>query len=157
MPTSSRIEILPIEPILRGHTLLSAAPQGDQTLIAEVGTHCREELVCHRYQTSQLRVLRGAVDLVILQNRRFRCISLREDEAAWLVIPPRVPHASINRGWLPAVLVNAVLLHGSKGDGVRGNGGSGNGGSGNDGSQNLSGHTSRIPPALLPQWHALVG
>ena len=102
------------------------------------------------------------MDLVILQNRRFSCISLREDEAAWLVIPPRVPHASINRGWLPAVLVNAVLLHGSKGDGSKGDGSKGdgvrgNGGSGNDGSQNLSGHTSRIPPALLPQWHALVG
>jgi hypothetical protein len=79
------------------------------------------------------------VDLVILQNRRYRCISLREDEAAWVVIPPRVPHASINRGCLPAVLVNAVLLHGDRG------------------SQHLDGHTRRIPPALLPQWQALVG
>jgi hypothetical protein len=142
MPTSSRIEILPIESTLRGHTLLSAAPKGDQTLIAEVGTNCREELVCHRHQTSQLRVLRGAVDLVILQNRRFRCISLREDEAAWVVIPPRVPHASINRGCLPAVLVNAVLLHGDRGDRA---------------SLHLDGHTRRIPPALLSQWQALVG
>jgi hypothetical protein len=40
------------------------------------------------------------------------------------------------------VLVNAVLLHGDRGD---------------RGSQHLDGHTRRIPPALLPQWQALVG
>jgi len=57
-------------------------------------------------------VLRGAIDLVVLQNRQLRRIPLREDEAVWACIPPGVPHSAINRGRIPALLVNAVLRHG---------------------------------------------
>ncbi|MEI6615280.1 MAG: cupin domain-containing protein [Cyanobium sp. ELA507] len=142
MAPNRQIEILPIEPVLRGHTFLSVAPQGDETLIAEVAPSRPLELLCHRHQTSQLRVLRGALDLVVLQNRRFHSIALREDEATWLVIPPGIPHASINRGCLPAVLVNAVLHHAAP-------------------APTLAGKprraARRIPPALLEQWQELVG
>ena len=141
MAPNRRIEILPIEPVLIGHTLLSSAPRGDETQIAEVAPRRPAELLCHRHQTSQLRVIRGAVDLIVLQNRRFQAIALREDEATWLVIPPGVPHAPINRGCLPAVLVNAVLHH-ANGLGLE------------VGDQRRD--SRRIPPTLLEEWQALV-
>ncbi|MEB3276313.1 MAG: hypothetical protein VKM92_05030 [Cyanobacteriota bacterium] len=69
------------------------------------------ELFCHRHQTDQLMVLRGSIDLVVLQNRCLRVVILREDEPTWVRIPPGVPHGAINRGPSPAVVVNAVLRH----------------------------------------------
>lgn len=112
MALARRVEILPVERSLSGHTVFSAAQSSDETLIAEIGTERVCELFCHRRQTDQLMVLRGAVDLVVLENRRLRRIRLREDEATWVRIPPGVPHGAINRGRTPAVLVNAVRRHG---------------------------------------------
>ncbi len=112
MALARRVEILPVERSLSGHTVFSAAQSSDETLIAEIGTERVCELFCHRRQTDQLMVLRGAVDLVVLENRRLRPIRLREDEAAWVRIPPGVPHGAINRGRTPAVMVNAVQRHG---------------------------------------------
>jgi oxalate decarboxylase/phosphoglucose isomerase-like protein (cupin superfamily) len=57
-------------------------------------------------------VLQGALDLVVLQDRRLRRISLRQGDATWVRIPPGVPHGAINRGQEPVVVVNAVLRHG---------------------------------------------
>jgi oxalate decarboxylase/phosphoglucose isomerase-like protein (cupin superfamily) len=68
-------------------------------------------LFCHRHQTDQLMVLRGGLDLIVLQNKRLRRITLREDEPTWVRIPPGVPHGAINRGTAPAIVVNAVLRH----------------------------------------------
>jgi len=83
----------------------------DETLIAEVRPSSMPELFCHRHQTDQLMVLRGSIDLVVLQNRCLRIVILREDEPTWVRIPPGVPHGAINRGPSPAVVVNAVLRH----------------------------------------------
>jgi hypothetical protein len=106
------VEILPLERSRSGQHLFSEPRSCDATLIAEIGTARSCELFCHLRQTDQLMVLRGAVDLVVLENRRLRRIRLREDEAAWVRIPPGVPHGAINRGRTPAVMVNAVLRHG---------------------------------------------
>ena len=84
----------------------------DETLVAEVVPSTRAELFCHRHQTDQLMVLRGGLELIVLQNRQLRRIHLREDEATWVRIPPGVPHGAINRGSRPAIVVNAVLRHG---------------------------------------------
>ena len=93
--------------------MLFASPQpSDETLIAEIGIEPCEALFCHRHQTDQLLVLRGAIDLVFLHDRRLHCLRLREDEATWVRIPPGVPHGAINRWNRPAVVVNAVLRHG---------------------------------------------
>jgi len=83
----------------------------NETLIAEVRPSLAPELFCHRHQTDQLMVLRGSIELVVLQNRRLQTITLREDEPTWVRIPPGVPHGAINRGPAPAVVVNAVLRH----------------------------------------------
>ena len=85
--------------------------RSDETLIAEVPPTIQPALFCHRHQTDQLMVLRGSIDLIVLQNRQLRCITLREDEATWVRIPPCIPHGAINRGRTAAVVVNAVLRH----------------------------------------------
>ncbi|MFM7455432.1 MAG: cupin domain-containing protein [Vulcanococcus sp.] len=83
----------------------------NETLIAELQPSAAPELFCHRHQTDQLMVLRGSIELVVLQNRRLHRITLREDEPTWVRIPPGVPHGAINRGPTLALVVNAVLRH----------------------------------------------
>lgn len=112
MALARSVEILPLQRSLAGHTFFSAPRSSDETLIAEIAPGRPCELFCHRHQTDQLMVLRGAIDLLVLQNRRLRRISLREDEASWVRIPPGIPHGAINRGRTAAVVVNAVLRHG---------------------------------------------
>lgn len=84
----------------------------NDTLIAEVRRSTRPVLVCHRRQTDQLMILRGSMDLIVLQNRCMRRITLREDEPVWDLTPPGVPHGGINRGRTVAVVVNAVPRQG---------------------------------------------
>ena len=112
MALRRRIEILPFAGTLSGSTLFSSPQPSDETLVAEVGGTPAGELFCHRFQTDQLMVLRGCIDLIVLQEGRLQRITLREDEASWVRIPPGVPHGAINRGRRPAVVVNAVLRHG---------------------------------------------
>jgi oxalate decarboxylase/phosphoglucose isomerase-like protein (cupin superfamily) len=112
MPLARQIELLPRQAAMAGATLFSAPQPSHETLIAEVSTSASGELFCHRRQTDQLMVLRGAIELVVLQAGRLRRITLREDEPTWVRIPPGVPHGAINCGRQPAVVVNAVLRHG---------------------------------------------
>jgi uncharacterized RmlC-like cupin family protein len=105
------VEILPSPGASAGLAFLREPLCSDETQIAEVATCSRAELFCHRHQTDQLMVLRGGLDLIVLQNRRLRRIILREDEPTWVRIPPGVPHGAINRGIAPAIVVNAVLRH----------------------------------------------
>jgi mannose-6-phosphate isomerase-like protein (cupin superfamily) len=111
MPLARRVEILPPQRSNSGHTTFSAPQISHETMIVEVGTDQTLELFCHRRQTDQLMVLRGAIDLIVLQEGRLRRIRLREDEASWVRIPPGVPHGAINLGRTPAAIVNAVLRH----------------------------------------------
>ena len=105
------VEILPSPGASAGLAFLREPLSSDETQIAEVATCTRAELFCHRHQTDQLMVLRGGLDLIVLQNKRLRRITLREDEPTWVRIPPGVPHGAINRGTAPAIVVNAVLRH----------------------------------------------
>lgn len=107
-----QVLLSPLQRMRSGASVFSSPVASHETLIAEVNPTPACELFCHRHQTDQLLVLRGAIDLVVLQDRRLRRIRLREDEATWVSIPPGVPHGAINRGAIPAVVVNAVLRHG---------------------------------------------
>ena len=80
-------------------------------------------------------VLRGSVDLIVLQNRQLRSITLRKDEATWVRIPAGIPHGAINRSRQAAVMVNAVLRHGP--------------------SDPRDYRPRPLPRSLLKQWHAL--
>ena len=113
MRTSRSVELLAARSTASGSTVFSEPLTSDETLIAEVRSSNRGELFCHRFQTDQLQVICGSLDLIVLQDRRLRCIHLREDEPTWLRIPPGVPHGAINRSSRPAVVVNAVLRHGA--------------------------------------------
>ena len=84
----------------------------DETLIAEVKPSPNSDLYCHRNQTDQLMVLRGSLDLMILQNKTFQCIHLCDTDRLWVKIPPCIPHAAINRTSESVVLVNAIQRHG---------------------------------------------
>ena len=57
-------------------------------------------------------VLRGSLDLMILQNKTFQCIHLCDTDRLWVKIPPCIPHAAINRTGESVVLVNAIQRHG---------------------------------------------
>jgi mannose-6-phosphate isomerase-like protein (cupin superfamily) len=105
------VEILPSSGERAGLAFLREPLASDETQIAEVAPSTRAELFCHRHQTDQLMVLRGGIDLIVLQNKRLRRIALREDEPTWVRIPPGVPHGAINRGPAAAIVVNAVLRH----------------------------------------------
>jgi oxalate decarboxylase/phosphoglucose isomerase-like protein (cupin superfamily) len=112
MGLARQIELLPRQAARAGATLFSAPQPSHETLIAEVSNSTSGELFCHRRQTDQLMVLRGAIELIVLQAGVLRRITLREDEPTWVRIPPGVPHGAINCGRRPAVVVNAVLRHG---------------------------------------------
>lgn len=135
MSLTRQVEILPFAGSRSGQAFFSRPRPCDETLIAEISAQAACELFCHRQQTDQLMVLRGAIDLVVLQERSLRRISLREDEGVWVRIPPGVPHGAINRGRTPALLVNAVLRHGPS-----------------DPRDYLP---RRVPESLLGQWQAL--
>lgn len=105
------VEVLPSPVVQAGLAFFREPRPSDETLVAEVAPSCRPELFCHRHQTDQLMVLRGSLELIVLQERRLRRITLREDDATWVRIPPGVPHGAINRGTMPAVVVNAVIRH----------------------------------------------
>ena len=136
MALSRNVELLPMQRSLHGEAVVSAPRASDETLIAEIASGDSFELFCHRFQTDQLLVLRGSIDLVVLQNRQLRHIPLREDEGLWVRIPPGVPHGAINRGRQAAVVVNAVLRHGP--------------------SDPRDYRPRPVPAALAPAWAALV-
>jgi hypothetical protein len=72
------------------------------------------DLFCHRRQTDQLMVLRGALELVVLQAGRLRRITLREDEPTWVRIPPGVRHgASDPRDYQPRPIPAAFIAAGA--------------------------------------------
>ena len=130
------VEILPRSGLQSGVSFFSDPLPSDATLIAEVPPSEQPQLFCHRRQTDQLMVLRGSFDLIVLQNRQLRRITLREDEATWVRIPAGVPHGAINRSCHSVVIVNAVLQHGPS-----------------DPRDYLP---RPVPRSLLTQWEALI-
>lgn len=112
MALSRRVEVVSLERSCAGRTTFCEAQPSNETLIAELEPRQPFELFCHRRQTDQLILLRGCLDLVVLENRRLRRITLREDEPRLVRIPPGVPHGAINNGRRSATVVNAVLRHG---------------------------------------------
>ncbi len=132
-----RVEVIQLERSTTGRTRFCPAQPSDETLIAEVAPEQPCELFCHRHQTDQLIVLRGSLDLVVLQAGRLVGITLREDEPVLVRIPPGVPHGAINNGRHSASLVNAVLRHGP--------------------ADPRDFQPRPVPPALRRQWEALTG
>lgn len=112
MALARHVEVLPLEGTVAGRTFFCHPQPSDATQIAELAPEQRCELFCHRLQTDQIILLRGSLDLVVLQGRRLQRITLREDEPKLVRIPPGVPHGAITVGRRSAMVVNAVLRHG---------------------------------------------
>ena len=112
MALTRRVELVPLERTSSGNALFSQAQPSDETLIADLAPHQPVSLFCHRRQTDQLILLRGSLELVVLEGGRLVLIPLREDEPMLVRIPPGVPHGAVNSSRHYATVVNAVLRHG---------------------------------------------
>jgi len=112
MALTRRVELVPLERTASGNALFSLAQPSDETLIADLAPHQPASIFCHRRQTDQLILLRGSLELVVLEDGRLLRIPLREDEPMLVRIPPGVPHGAINTSRHYATVVNAVLRHG---------------------------------------------
>jgi hypothetical protein len=112
MALTRRVELVPLQRTCSGNALFSQAQPSDETLIADLAPHQPVSLFCHRRQTDQLILLRGSLELVVLEDGRLVRIPLREDEPLLVRIPPGVPHGAINSSRHYATVVNAVLRHG---------------------------------------------
>ena len=135
MANQQSIEIVQYAGLDTGIAFFSDPLISHETLVADVTPNRHAELFCHRHQTDQLMVLSGSLDLVILQNRQFQLIRLKQKDRTWVRIPPRIPHAAIVRGDQAATVVNAVLRHGPV--------------------DPRDYQPRPIPRALIPQWQAL--
>tara|TARA_B100000073_G_scaffold114792_1_gene92863 strand:+ start:271 stop:765 length:495 start_codon:yes stop_codon:yes gene_type:complete len=129
------IEIFHCAGLDSGVAFFSDPLPSHETLVAEVHATPHSQLFCHRHQTDQLMVLRGSLDLIVLQNRQFQLIRLQDSDRTWVRIPPRIPHAAINRSGEVVTMVNAVLRHGPV--------------------DPRDYQPRPIPRALMPQWLAL--
>ena len=135
MANQQSIEIIRCAGMETGVAFFSVPLMSHETLVADVAPNRHAELFCHRHQTDQLMVLSGSMDLVILQNRQFQLIRLKQKDRTWDRIPPRIPHAAIVHSDQAATVVNAVLRHGPV---------------------DTRGYQPQpIPRALMPQWQAL--
>ena len=135
MANQQTIEVFRCDGTETGVAFFSDPLPSHETLVADVTSAPHAELFCHRYQTDQLMVLSGSLDLVVLQNRQFKLIRLKQKDRTWVRIPPRIPHAAIVRSDQPATVVNAVLRHGPV--------------------DPRDYQPRPIPGALMPQWLAL--
>jgi len=85
----------------------------DETSLFEIPPKTADEnLVCHRFQTDQLLVVRGNMVLVFLQNRQYDYILLTQHQMLLIKIPPGIPHALINFSSEPCLVLNALIRHG---------------------------------------------
>ena len=112
MKRKNSIEIFKCNSHAAGFAFFSDPLVSNETLVAEVQPRLDTELFCHRNQTDQLMVLRGSLDLIILQNRQLQRIHLMDTNRLWVKIPPNIPHAAMNRSGETVLMVNAVLRHG---------------------------------------------
>jgi dTDP-4-dehydrorhamnose 3,5-epimerase-like enzyme len=70
-------------------------------------------LFVHHFQTDQLVAVKGHIVMIVLQNRHYQYILLKDSHPQLLKIPPGIPHAAVNLSAKPCLVANAVLRHGS--------------------------------------------
>jgi mannose-6-phosphate isomerase-like protein (cupin superfamily) len=107
-----RVEICPLASIKGGMAEFFTPQSCDETMLVHVPAGTIDDLFVHLHQTDQLLVVRGAMILVILQNRDYQYIPLSQQHPVIVRIPPGVAHGAINPTDETCVLVNAVLRHG---------------------------------------------
>lgn len=114
MGLAKAVEVYCLDSIQGGMSQFYTPQTSNETMLVEIPSHSVDNLFVHHFQTDQLLVVRGSFILVVLQNREYRYIHLRDSDPQVVKIPPGVPHAAINPNSESCVLVNAVLRHGEK-------------------------------------------
>jgi len=112
MGLAKGIEIYALESIQGGMSQFYTPQASNETMLVEIPANSVDDLFVHHFQTDQLLVVRGSFILVVLQNRRYEYIHLRDRCPQVVKIPPGIPHTSINPYPENCLLVNAVLRHG---------------------------------------------
>lgn len=88
----------------------------DETMVVKVPANSIDDLFVHKRQTDQLLVVKGSFVLVVLCDRAYQYIPLREEIPQVVTIPKGVLHGAINFSDRDCWLVNAVLRHGEPND-----------------------------------------
>jgi hypothetical protein len=112
MGLAKGVEIYALESIQGGMSQFYTPQTSNETMLVEIPANSVDDLFVHHFQTDQLLVVRGSFILVVLQNRRYDYIHLRDHCPQVVKIPPGIPHTSINPNPENCLLVNAVLRHG---------------------------------------------
>ncbi|HEY9656821.1 MAG TPA: cupin domain-containing protein [Allocoleopsis sp.] len=88
-------------------------PSSHETLVVHIAPGIVEALMVHHFQTDQLFVVKGSAILVVLLDRTYQYIVMREDDPKIVRIPWGVPHGAINLSSEPCVAINSVIRHGA--------------------------------------------
>lgn len=112
MGLANGVEIYPLSSIKGGMSQFYTPQASNETMLVEIPGNSVDDLFVHHFQTDQLLVVRGSFVLVVLHNRTYQYIPLRDRCPKVVKIPPGVPHAAINPYSENCLLVNAVLRHG---------------------------------------------
>ncbi len=112
MSLKKQISIRCLDFIQGGMSEFYTPQASHETMLVRVPAGTNDDLFVHRFQTDQLLVVRGSFILVVLLNREYRYIPLRENYPQVVTIPPGVVHGAINPNSEDCFLVNAVLHHG---------------------------------------------
>jgi hypothetical protein len=112
MSLSQGIEIHHLTSIKAGMLDFHDPKVSHETMLVGVPPHTIDDFFVHKYQTDQLMAVRGNFIIIILHNGKYQYVSLSEAKPEVITIPRMVPHAAINLGFEPCMLINGVIRHG---------------------------------------------
>jgi mannose-6-phosphate isomerase-like protein (cupin superfamily) len=113
MSLSKGVEIHQLTSVKAGMVQFYTPQSSNETMLVQIPPNTIDDLFVHKYQTDRLMVVRGNFTLVILHNGKYQYIPLSDSQCQVVTIPPMVPHAAINVGDEPCMLINAVTRHGA--------------------------------------------
>ena len=112
MSLSKGVEIHQLTSVKAGMVQFYTPQSSNETMLVQIPPNTIDDMFVHKYQTDQLMVVRGNFTLVILHNGKYQYIPLSDSQPQVVTIPPMVPHAAINLGGEPCMLINAVIRYG---------------------------------------------
>jgi hypothetical protein len=112
MSLSKGVEIHHLKSIKAGMLDFYDPKLSDETMLVGVPPHTIDDFFVHKYQTDQLMAVRGNFIIIILHDGKYQYVSLSEAKPEVITIPRMVPHAAINLGSEPCMLINGVIRHG---------------------------------------------
>ncbi len=113
MALTKIVEVRNLSSVKAGMVAFYTPQTSDETMLVQIAPYSIDNMFVHRHQTDQLLVVRGSVVLVVLLDRQYQYIPLTDLEPQVVTIPPLVPHAAINLGAEPCMVINAVQYHGT--------------------------------------------